>query len=649
MPILEYNGNASSSFTLDAGSLGPGPEGVLLQLKAAQQAKISTTDYLMYGYVEATLRHNARQGLVAAFITMSNVKDEIDWEFTTANASTGKTNYFWLGQPTTAHGTDVSPRNFSVSDWHTYGLNWTSSQLQWTIDGQAVRTLTRDQAGNSYPRSPSRVQFSTWAGGNATNPKGTIEWAGGPIDWDTPEYKKNGFYSQEIKQFNVQCGSIGALNLSSISGSNGGSGGNGNVTSFVYTGATSAQTLEPTFETSTAPLRILSDPGADGLPGYPGYGVSSSDSDSDSKSSKDSKNSNKDDKGSDKDGNANSKENAKESSSGTTQDAIKYALPITGAIVGLAAAWAIVAFVRSRHLKAPIINAIGVTGVNDPRFNGPSGGGYTRSAAAANVPASAYHDLENESANIYRNEPNMNLMMGGGIMSDAGLSHLQRQATGSSEVSRSSSRSVAERLLRNTSKAQRYQQLDATVEEGELEEMSRHSVSRPSTRAAGPADYRGHSYVEAAQEDDDYEREILRYEVSNDHYSTPFTSPVKRAVDMSQQYAEVDVGDNSYEACQLRSPQRRALPLTPYTPNYATQAAAAITQRPSGRMYDTPNVNYYPTPVMVQSEGYYLLPQQGASPFAAAPDQHSAYVPMPHGAGYNAGEYVPTPPPRRQY
>lgn len=60
MPILEYNGNASSPFTLDSGSLGAGPEGVLLQLTAAQQAKISTTDYLMYGYVEATLRHNAR-------------------------------------------------------------------------------------------------------------------------------------------------------------------------------------------------------------------------------------------------------------------------------------------------------------------------------------------------------------------------------------------------------------------------------------------------------------------------------------------------------------------------------------------------------------------------------------------------------------
>ncbi|KAH9960691.1 hypothetical protein BC827DRAFT_1268088 [Russula dissimulans] len=36
-------------------------------------------------------------GVVTAFITMSNIKDEIDWEFPGPNTTTGQTNYFWRG------------------------------------------------------------------------------------------------------------------------------------------------------------------------------------------------------------------------------------------------------------------------------------------------------------------------------------------------------------------------------------------------------------------------------------------------------------------------------------------------------------------------------------------------------------------------
>lgn len=67
-------------------------------------------------------------------------------------------------------------------------------------------------------------------------------------------------------------------------------------------------------------------------------------------------------------------------------------------------------------------------------------------------------------------------------------------------------------------------------------------------------------------------------------------------------------------------------------------------------MYDTPNANYYPTRVMVQSEGYYAPPQWPiASPFVAVPDQHTTYAPMPRGAGYSSGGYILSPPPRRHY
>ncbi|SOV07184.1 uncharacterized protein UDID_01409 [Ustilago sp. UG-2017a] len=136
------------------------------------------------------------------------------------------------------------------------------------------------------------------------------------------------------------------------------------------------------------------------------------------------------------------------------------------------------------------------------------------------------------------------------------------------------------------------------------------------------------STLQAAQEEDDYdERDAHRYEAADDYYSTPFSSPLKRPVDMSQRYAQVDIGDNSFEAC-----------------------CRAGGKGPSGRMYDTPNANYYPTRVMVQSEGYYAPPQRPiASPFAAVPDQHTTYAPMPRGAGYSNGGYILSPPPRCHY
>jgi len=36
-------------------------------------------------------------GVVTAFITMSDIKDEIDWEFPGANTTQGQTNFFWQG------------------------------------------------------------------------------------------------------------------------------------------------------------------------------------------------------------------------------------------------------------------------------------------------------------------------------------------------------------------------------------------------------------------------------------------------------------------------------------------------------------------------------------------------------------------------
>ena len=82
--------------------------------------RLSSTRYVHYGTISATrasfgflsfffseknadpnqcyaVKTGRWAGVVTAFITMSDIRDEIDWEFPGANTTTGQTNYYWQG------------------------------------------------------------------------------------------------------------------------------------------------------------------------------------------------------------------------------------------------------------------------------------------------------------------------------------------------------------------------------------------------------------------------------------------------------------------------------------------------------------------------------------------------------------------------
>lgn len=48
------------------------------------------------------------------------------------------------------------------------------------------------------------MQLSLWPAGLPSNGKGTIEWAGGLINWDSP-YMQNGYYYAQVKEVTVEC------------------------------------------------------------------------------------------------------------------------------------------------------------------------------------------------------------------------------------------------------------------------------------------------------------------------------------------------------------------------------------------------------------------------------------------------------------
>ncbi|GAA5822879.1 hypothetical protein JCM5353_007882 [Sporobolomyces roseus] len=212
----KWDGDASNyDFTLEVedGSNTPIVQNNQLYLVLSEKGggtKVSTTRTVLYGTIEASIKSVAQNGVVTAFITMSGVKDEIDWEFTTANTSEAQNNYYWEGDVNNYEngGTAIS-RNRDTT-FHTFGMNWTPDRLDWTIDGKTVRTLLKSDTTNGrFPQTPSRVQFSVWPAGTSSSPKGTVDWSGGLIDWT--KTGSSNYFASQVQWVSIQCYDNSAL------------------------------------------------------------------------------------------------------------------------------------------------------------------------------------------------------------------------------------------------------------------------------------------------------------------------------------------------------------------------------------------------------------------------------------------------------
>lgn len=99
----------------------------------------------------------------------------------------------------------------TFEDWHTYEIDWQHDYINWSIDGDVKRTLKKEETWNEtaqrfeFPQTPSRMQLSLWPAGQSSNAKGTIDWAGGEIDWDSEDIKEAGYYYAKVGEINVEC------------------------------------------------------------------------------------------------------------------------------------------------------------------------------------------------------------------------------------------------------------------------------------------------------------------------------------------------------------------------------------------------------------------------------------------------------------
>ena len=97
----QYLGDSSTSQWVSSGTPKVFDDQVILTLSedgvSASGTLLASTSYVWYGQIEATVKSSRGAGVVSAFILLSDVKDEIDFEFIGADLSNVQSNYYFQG------------------------------------------------------------------------------------------------------------------------------------------------------------------------------------------------------------------------------------------------------------------------------------------------------------------------------------------------------------------------------------------------------------------------------------------------------------------------------------------------------------------------------------------------------------------------
>ncbi|KPM36385.1 putative glycosidase crf2 [Neonectria ditissima] len=209
--IGDYLGDSSKADWVSQGEPAIFNKNLLLTMpKDSVGTVLSSTVYMWYGNVKARFKTSRGAGVVTAFILFSDVKDEIDYEFVGVDLDKAQTNFYFQGIPNYDNSANISVSD-TFNEFHEYEVRWTPDKIEWLIDGEVGRTQKKSDSWNEtsknfdYPQTPARVQLSLWPGGLASNAKGTVDWAGGEIDWDAADIKNYGYYFATFSNVDIEC------------------------------------------------------------------------------------------------------------------------------------------------------------------------------------------------------------------------------------------------------------------------------------------------------------------------------------------------------------------------------------------------------------------------------------------------------------
>ncbi|KAI0175768.1 glycoside hydrolase family 16 protein [Hypoxylon sp. FL1284] len=202
---VDFTQGEVNSFTA-SGTPTYGSDGATFTVRQKGDApQLTSVFYIMFGRVEFSLKAAPGAGIVSSFVLQSDDLDELDWEWLGSDAPEVQSNYFGKGITSSYNRGQFHQMANNQDDFHTYVLDWTSDRTVWEVDGTAVRTLEASEAeDNQYPQTPMQVKFGVWAGGDPSNPPGTIDWARGPTDYS------QGPFSMSVRSLKVTDYSTGS-------------------------------------------------------------------------------------------------------------------------------------------------------------------------------------------------------------------------------------------------------------------------------------------------------------------------------------------------------------------------------------------------------------------------------------------------------
>ncbi|EGP91300.1 uncharacterized protein MYCGRDRAFT_83802 [Zymoseptoria tritici IPO323] len=186
---------ANSSWTAAAyTTIEYGSDGAVFTIaKEGQAPTIETDFYIFFGRVDVTMKAASGRGIVSSIVLESDDLDEIDWEFIGGDNGKVQSNFYGKANTTTYDRVVYHDVATPQDTYHTYSIDWTSERLQFLIDGSIIRTIAYADPlavyGKNYPQTPMRVKLGNWAGGGPGQNKGTVEWAGGDVDFSKGPFK----------------------------------------------------------------------------------------------------------------------------------------------------------------------------------------------------------------------------------------------------------------------------------------------------------------------------------------------------------------------------------------------------------------------------------------------------------------------------
>lgn len=209
-PYSDYLGDAEKSPWSYLGNITAVDGKLRTQMfKNSGGSSVSSSNYVWYGKVTVNMKTSHGGGVVSDAILLSNVKDEIDFESIGNQLTAPQTNYYWQGALN--YSNEISGQTSDTyQNYHSYTFDWQEDRIQWSIDGNVVRTLNKQDTYNStsqsysYPQTPARIQFGIWPAGDSSA-QGTIEWAGGTINWNSADMQDPGYYYAEFTSVEVEC------------------------------------------------------------------------------------------------------------------------------------------------------------------------------------------------------------------------------------------------------------------------------------------------------------------------------------------------------------------------------------------------------------------------------------------------------------